>query len=281
MLQNIIPFILFSLTSIKSASNSSPSTHHHFYYEEGPLGNGLLPPSIELMEAIKSKNIPLVEEMLSANNFDLNTRGSEVFKVPFIRAKRENPNIAGVREFAPLHVAVANDQPAMIKVLIDHGANPNSKVRSSLSRPLDFVTSPESLAQLKANQQHLTGSDRNSLLHHLSSRGYYLREGDGSVMSWLPEIKKLQNQSYVNQMNDFGETALHCAARDHGMNPNPMINQCYKEIIEYLLTIRADPNMKDNVGKRPYDLAPAPSSKNIVRQALKDVTTTKWNFLYI
>lgn len=270
MLLNILPIILLSLTSIVKP--------HTFYYEEEPLADGRLLPTVELMEAVRANDVGLVKIMLQRDQYVLTPSTKyKTFRVPYSIAKRENPNTPALRRYGPLHLAVLNNSVDMIKLLIDNGANPAAQGRSSPERPVEFVRSPEAFSLLGINSLS-RGSHGNTIVHILSSKGYYVRD-DGKVMSWLPEIQKY-SELHFGEQNDFGETALHCAARDHGMHVNAEVNKCYKEIVEFLLTLgNIDPNARDNDGLRAYDLAPAPSSKNIVRQALKAVTRTKWNFI--
>lgn len=169
----------------------------------------------------------------------------------------------------PLHSAKS---AAMIRLLLENGANPNAvtktEERTPLMHRLQSPTSPEIVRLFIEHKTDIAAADKNgdTALHHAAHRP------DSEVVSLL--IKAGANPNARNKVNS---TPLHHAAAaghfavaktllDHNANPNAQadneitplhraVERSHAAVVKLLLDHKADPNARDALGRTPYLMA--------------------------
>ena len=71
-----------------------------------------------------------------------NTRSDVAEIIQLLLALGTDPNQRGINDYTPLHMAVAERNPAAVRLLLDGGADPNLRTRiDSCETPLDMANS--------------------------------------------------------------------------------------------------------------------------------------------
>jgi ankyrin len=171
--------------------------------------------------------------------------------------------------FTPLHSAKS---AAMIRLLLEHGADPNAltktEERTPLMQRLQSPTSPEIVRLFIEHKTDIAAADKNgdTALHHAAHRP------DGEVVALL-----LKAGANPNARNKVNATPLHHAAAaghfavaklllEHGANPNAQadneitplhraVERGHAAVVKLLLDHKADPNARDALGRTPYLMA--------------------------
>jgi ankyrin repeat protein len=116
--------------------------------------------------------------------------------VEALLARGADPSERGIRWVTPLHLAVTIQSPDMVRLLVEHGANPNAATTRGLPRS---QTRPDSIANHAASKPGATPL-------HIA-----VCEGNAEMVGLL-----LDGGADVNQENGVGETPLAMAvARGH------------------------------------------------------------------
>ena len=189
----------------------------------------------------------------------------------------------GTQWVSPLHLAVEVNSPEIIRLLLDHGANPNAQV--SASGGIAAGTTPLLVAVLRGKQEIAQ-----LLLAHKADPSLPDGEGKTPLHRAVLEDRKdlvellLANHAEVNRQDQSGktplgyavglpETGIAAALLDAKANPNLKDNrgqtplfyatQGREEMVELLLAKGASPNIRDNFGNTPLVLAKASTNRSM------------------
>lgn len=205
--------------------------------------------------------------LLLANGADINARG-EGGRTPLLEAvlnyhsdvaelllaNKADVNAASNEGSTPLTVAVGHNYEDLVKLLLGSNAQVNTATRDSWTPLLLAVErgNLEIVELLLANGAEVSAQDEDghTPLHLAVSKGY--DEGHKKIAALLlahkAEVGARDKRSCTDVVSDFyrvgGATPLHCAA-----------SSAQRDVVELLLTYKADANAKDNGGNTPLHYA--------------------------
>ncbi len=181
--------------------------------------------------------------------------------VKLLLSKGAKPNVKDGYGDMPLYLAARQNSPAVVKLLLAYGANPNIK-NAEGETSLHGTTT----GGLQVLSSTMAGEER--------INPYYIPGGKVNTIKLL-----LGKGANPNIQDKRGSTPLHGLTRtwarefdDGGYPESPKIRniavKSYTGAIKLLLGKGADPNIKDNKGKTPYDFA-TNRTKGFLKKLLK------------
>jgi len=165
------------------------------------------------------------------------------------------------QNFTPLHIAVISQIPPLIKLLLSHpDINPNFGT-SDGATPLHYAAMQGLVEEAKILIDH-PRTDINAPQHDTIYSGatplhFASMQGQAEIVSCLLSNPTIQVNATINKGAQTGFTPLHYAV----LNPDT-VNVL--EVVNLLMDHGADPNLKCEAGKTPFDL----TAVSIIQKAL-------------
>ena len=151
-----------------------------------------------------------------------------------------NPNARDMYGVTPLHLAARKGHVEITKLLLEHGADPNAKEKLGGETPLYWAVVHDRIDTAKLLLEH--GADPNN-----KSKRFIVNER--AVLHWAVRNENvdlvrllLEKGANPNVKDKDGYTPLHIAV----LRGNP-------QIVELLLKYGADPNARNAYGETPLD----------------------------
>jgi len=199
----------------------------------------------------------------------------------FLIAKGLNVNLKNKKGQTTLYVAINNDNLATTLYLLEHKANINIQDNNG-DTPLHFAIKESNkkmvtLLLLKGADQSIMNKEGLSALElankeHSYDKEEYQKVLSGKYQSYLLDEKSIfsfkslddivlymGNSGNLKIRNKNGESLLHIAAKEYGN----------AEIIDYLLALGINPDLKDSEGRTALHLAAQFASKEGVHSLLQ------------
>jgi ankyrin repeat protein len=192
--------------------------------------------TLPLFGAIAAKNLELAELLLKAGA-NPNMAGGVNFRDARVEQDANYMNHKG--HMTPLWFAIYQNQPALVKLLLNYKADPNDAQTDR--QPVIFKTldTPEMLAALLAAGANVEARDETENVARtplLKASQFF---GGSNVVGIL-----LQHGANPNAVDAQGDTPLHLAAG----------NLAFEETFALLLEHKANPNVRNQSGQTPLDL---------------------------
>jgi ankyrin repeat protein len=147
----------------------------------------------------------------------------------------------------PLFTACDKNNPALVKILLEHGADPNMRYGDAKQTPLLLYAwwKPEVLKVLLEHKAdpNLADTEGKTALHSVA-------ESDGGSTNAIALL--VEHGANVNARMINGSTPLHVAV----WNDHP-------QIMAALLAFKADPNLRNGEGNTPLDLTKGSRLANV------------------
>jgi len=165
------------------------------------------------------------------------------------------------QNFTPLHIAVISQIPQLIKLLLSHpDINPNFGT-SDGATPLHYAAMQGLVEEAKILIDH-PRTDINAPQHDAIYSGatplhFASMQAQTEIVSYLLSNPTIQVNATINRGAQTGFTPLHYAV----LNPNTV---GVLEIVNLLMDHGADPKIKCEAGKTPFDL----TAVSIIQKAL-------------
>jgi ankyrin repeat protein len=165
------------------------------------------------------------------------------------------------QNFTPLHIAVISQIPPLIKLLLSHpDINPNFGT-SDGATPLHYAAMQGLVEEAKILIDH-PRTDINAPQHDTIYSGatplhFASMQAQAEIVSYLLSNPTIQVNATINKGAQTGFTPLHYAV----LNPDT-VNVL--EVVNLLMDHGADPNVKCEAGKTPFDL----TAVSIIQKAL-------------
>lgn len=165
------------------------------------------------------------------------------------------------QNFTPLHIAVISQIPPLIKLLLSHpDINPNFGT-SDGATPLHYAAMQGLVEEAKILIDH-PRTDINAPQHDTIYSGatplhFASMQAQAEIVSCLLSNPTIQVNATINKGAQTGFTPLHYAV----LNPDT-VNVL--EVVNLLMDHGADPNLKCEAGKTPFDL----TAVSIIQKAL-------------
>ena len=146
-------------------------------------------------------------------------------------------------------LAVKERHVGIVKILLEHGADPNSESGDTMNDGLlEIAVFWSNVEIAKLLLQH--GADPNKKSGKYLLLGSAVRKGSMAMVKLL-----VKHGANINTPNGFGSTALHVSAVDGGLEGVPnfldFIFGKYTKIMRFLLDNGADPHVRNNLGETP------------------------------
>lgn len=211
-------------------------------------GESLPPPSLDA--DTNAAAIPAVPAsgpfMTAAQDGDTAALGSAIAAGTSVNSPRETDGATA------LHIAVGSDNLALVRWLVDHGADVNARLKEKLETPMHLAMARKNIDVVRLLLQK--GADVNAT----DARGYTpLMRGPGGKITGLMLVAGADAKARAND----GYTPLHFAAD--------------AESASLLLQRGADPRAKANDGLTPLDLARDASQKFGESEVFRVLTVAK------
>jgi ankyrin repeat protein len=150
----------------------------------------------------------------------------------------------------PLHIAVEENHPDIVVLLLNQGASPRAKNKAGCT-PLDLAEQKDNLGIFKTLLKYLRPID-------LQGRTkLYILTFCNHIEKIQSLLKTDQGKQEINTGNYLGNTPLHIAAERN-----------YPKIVELLLQNGANPCAKNKAGLTPLDLAKQKGNLGIFKTLL-------------
>jgi|GEM_PF-2035001 len=223
----------------------------HKYSQPNPMGMGTQDPrnpkkDSQSDETIKNVNIQL---FYAVGDDDVKYAKSLI-----LQGAEPNANVPG----SDMKILMAAQSAAMVKMLIENGADPNQTDSKGATALHYLVSAPSALEIVPilirsgANVNAATeGRGNRTALHEASI--WYFEERDHSVGELLIRLL-VSSGADINAPEYLGKTLLHKAVENDKA-----------DLLKLLLDLGADPNIKDGGGSTPLESAKSLNLKNIIR----------------
>ncbi len=165
------------------------------------------------------------------------------------------------QNFTPLHIAVISQIPPLIELLLSHpDINPNFGT-SDGATPLHYAAMQGLVEEAKIlindSRIDINAPQHDAIYSGATPLHFAAMQAQTEIVSYLLSSPGIQVNATVNQGTQTGFTPLHYAV----LNPDT-VNVF--EVVKLLLDSGANPNIKCEVGKTPFDL----TAVSIIQKAL-------------
>lgn len=201
--------------------------------------------SLQLLEvAYTGDEIGVLQAL--ANDADIDAKAS----YKFLKSSEYNgPLSRHAFDDTAIVLAVEEEHVRIVEILLKHGADPSEMAGGVVpDSVLEIAVSFENVKVARLLLKH--GADPNEESGGYRVLGTAVRSGNLEMVRVL-----LEHGGDPNAGNGFGNTALHEAATDGGLDAVPnfldFLFGRYSKIMRLLLSRGADPNIRSNLGKTP------------------------------